>query len=164
MYTSFNGTETSNAYLVKKAGLQSHANCSPYLAHVQANLKSKIRAEFKMAQELDIVLPHVQKLQNKETSLKDAAAQITEDRQSIELELKEKRKQLKTLDMCTEHYSNNKLVPLSSLEQVIYAVKVLKECTIQHGNTFIMLLEKDGILKKCYPNKYLDERIRLPAK
>ena len=35
VYTSFNGTETSNAGLVKKAGLQSHANCSPYLAHVQ---------------------------------------------------------------------------------------------------------------------------------
>ena len=82
MYTSFNGTETSNADLVEKAGLQSHANCSSYLAHVQANLKSKLRAEFKMAQELDIVLPqlHVQKLQNKETSLKDAATQITEDR------------------------------------------------------------------------------------
>ena len=97
MYTSFNGTKTSNADLVEKAGLQSHANCSPYLAHVQANLKSKIRAEFKMAQELDIVLPHVQKLQNKETRLKDAATQITEDRQSIELELEEKRKQLKTM-------------------------------------------------------------------
>ena len=151
VYTSFNGTETSNANLVEKAGLQSHANCSPYLAHVQANLKSKIRAEFKMAQELDIVLPqlHVQKLQNKETSLKDAATQITEDRQSIELEHEEKRKQLKTLDMCTEHYSNNKIVPLSSLKQGIYAIKALKECTRQHGNTFIMLLEKDGSLKKC---------------
>ena len=101
MYTSFSGTKTYNADLVEKAGLQSHANCSHYLAHVQANVKSKIRAEFKMAQKLDLVLPHVQKLQNKETSLKDAATQITEDRQSIELELEEKRKQLKTLDMCT---------------------------------------------------------------
>ena len=121
VFTSLNGTETSNADLVKKAGLQSHANCSPYLAHVQANLKSKIRAEFKMAQELDIVLPQlrVQKLQNKETSVKDAATQIMEDRHSIELELEEKRKQLKTLDMCTEHYSNNKIVPLSSLKQGI---------------------------------------------
>ena len=160
VYTSFNGTETSNADLVEKAGLQSHANCSPYLDHVQANLKSKIRAEFKMAQEQDIVLPHVQKLQNKETSLKDAATQITEDRQSIELELEEKRKQLKTLDMCTEHDSNIKLVPLSSLKQGIYAIKALNECTRQQSNTFIMLLEKDGSLKKCNSNKYLDERIR----
>ena len=160
VYTSFNGTKTSNADLVEKAGLQSHVNCSPYLAHVQANLKSKIRAEFKMAQELGIVLPNVQKLQNKETSLKDAATQITEDRQSIELELEEKSKQLKTLDMCTEHYSNNKLVSLSSLKQGIYAVKALKECTRQYDNTFIMLLEKDGSFKKCYSNKSLDERIR----
>ena len=82
MFTSFNGTETSNADLVEKAGLQSHANCSPYLAHVQGNLKSKIRAEFKIAQELDIVLPQlrVQQLQNKETSLKDAATHIMEDK------------------------------------------------------------------------------------
>ena len=150
----------NNADLVEKAGLQSHASCSPYIAHVQANLKSKIRAEFKMAQELDIVLPHVQKLQNKETSLKDAATQITEDRQSIELELEEKREQLKTLDKCTEHYSNTKLVPLSSLKQGMYVIKALKECTRQYGDTFIMLLEKDGSLKKCYSIKYLDGRIR----
>ena len=147
VYTSFSGTKTSNADLVEKAGLQSHANCSPYLAHVEANIKSKIRAEFKMAQELDIVLPRVQKLQNKEKSLKDAATQITEDRQSIELELEEKRKQLKTLDMYTEDYSNTNLVPLSSLKQGIYALKALKECTRQYDNTFIMLLEKDGSLK-----------------
>ena len=62
--------------------------------------------------------------------------------------------------MCTEDYSNTKLVPLSSLKQGIYAVKALKECTRQYDNTFIMLLEKDGSLKKCYSNKYLDERIR----
>ena len=47
MFTSFNGTESSNADLVKKAGLQAHVNCSPYLAHVKANLQSKVRAEFK---------------------------------------------------------------------------------------------------------------------
>ena len=76
------------------------------------------------------------------------------------MELEEKRKQLKTLDMFTDNYSNNKIVPLSSLKQDIYAIKALKECTRQHGNKFIMLLEKDGRLKKCYSYKNLEERIR----
>ena len=42
VFTSFNGTDV---------------NCSPYLAHVRAKLQIKIRAEFKMAQQLNIVLP-----------------------------------------------------------------------------------------------------------
>ena len=106
VFTSFNGTERSNADLVKKAGLQAHVNCSPHLAHVKANLQSKVRAEFKMAQELNIVVPNQNTLQNNETSLKDAARHIMEDRRQIEMELEEKRKQLKALEMYTEHYSN----------------------------------------------------------
>ena len=95
----FNGTESSNADLVKKAGLQAHVICSPYLPHIKANLQSKVRAEFKMAQELNIVLPkqRVRTLQNNENSLKDTARQIMEDRRPIELELEAKRKQLKAL-------------------------------------------------------------------
>ena len=90
VFTSFNGTESSNADLVKKAGLQPHVNCSPYLAHVKANLQSKVRAEFKMAQELNIVVPQQKTLQNNDTSLKDAAKQIMEDRRPIEMEFKKK--------------------------------------------------------------------------
>ena len=162
VFTCFNGTESSNADLVKKAGLHPHVNCSPYLAHVKANAQSKIRAELKLAQELNIVVlqQRVQTLQNKETSLKDATKQIMEDGRPIELELEEKRKQLKTLEMYTEQYSNNEVVPLRGLKQGTYAIKTLKECTTQYGNKFIMLVEIDGSLKVCYTNKYLEERIR----
>ena len=94
VFTSLNGTESFNADLVEKAGLQAHINCLPYLSHVKANLQSKVRAEFKMVQELNVVVPMKQTLQNNETTLKDAAKQIMEDRRPIELELEEKRKQL----------------------------------------------------------------------
>ena len=96
-----------------------------------------------MAQELNIVLPQqrVQTLQNKETSLKDTAKQIMEDRRPIKLELEEKRKQLKALEMYTEHYSNNEVVPLRDLKQGAYAIMALKKITTRYGNTFIMILE-----------------------
>ena len=93
VFTSFNGTENSNEDLVKKAGLQPHVNCSPYLAHVKTNLQSKIRAEFILAQELDIVIPRRQNIRAKHTdkcALKDTVQQIMEDRRPIELELEEK--------------------------------------------------------------------------
>ena len=82
-----------------------------------------------MAQELNIVLPQqgVQTLQNKETSLKDFAKQIMGDRRPIELELEEKRKQLKALEMYTEHFSNYKIVPLQVLKQGAYAIMSLKK-------------------------------------
>ena len=99
VFTSFNGTESSNADLVEKAGLQAHINCSPYLSHVKANLQSKVRAEFKMVQKLNITVPMKQILQNNDTTLKDAAKQIMEDRRPIELELEKKRKLLKALEM-----------------------------------------------------------------
>ena len=127
VFTSFNGTESSNTDLVKNAGLQPHVNCSPYLAHVKANLQSKVRAEFKMVHELNIVLPQQKTLQNNETSLKDAVKQIMEDRRPIELELEEKRKQLKALEMYTEQYSNYEVVPLRCLKQGAYKIMVLKK-------------------------------------
>ena len=94
MFTSFNGTENSNEDLVKKAGLQPHVNCSPYLVHVKANLQSKERAEFILAQELDIVIPRRQNIRAKHTdkcALKDTVQQLMEDRRLNELELEEKR-------------------------------------------------------------------------
>ena len=118
VFTAFNGTESSNADLVKKAGLQAHVICSPYLAHVKANLQSKVRAECKLAQELNIVLPHQQKLQNNETGLKDAIKQIMEDRCPIQLDLEEERKQLKH----RRQYSNNEVVPLRNLKQGTYSI------------------------------------------
>ena len=62
MFTSFNGTENSFEDLVKKAGLQPYVNCSPYLDDVKANLQSKVRAEFILAQELDSVIPQKQNI------------------------------------------------------------------------------------------------------
>ena len=76
-----------------------------------------------------------------------------EDRRPIELELEEKRKQLKAMDMYTEQYSNNEIVPLRDLQQGAYAI-------MQYGDKFIMILEIDGSLKVCYTNKYLEERTR----
>ena len=160
VFTSFNGTESSNADLVKKAGLQPHVNCSPYLAHVKANLQSKVRAEFKMAQELNIVVPLKQTLQNNESSLKDAARHIMEDRRQIEMELEEKQKQLKALEMYTEHYSNYEVVPLRDLKQGTYSIMALKKITTRYGDKFIMIVEIDESLKVCYANKYLENRIR----
>ena len=160
VFTSFNWTKSSNAYLVKKAGLQAHINCSPYLAHVKAYLQSKVRAELKMAQKLNIVLRHQQTLQNNENSLKDAARQIMEDRLQIEMELEEKRKQLKELEMYTEHYSNYEVVPLRDLKQGTYSIMALKKITTRYGERFIMIVEMDENLKVCYSNKYLEERIR----
>ena len=160
VFTSFNGTERSNADLVKKAGLQAHVKCSPYLAHVKANLQSKVRAEFKMAQELNIVVPNQKTLQNNETSLKDAAKHIMEDRRQIEMELKEKRKQLKALEMCTEHYSNYEIVPLRDLKEGTYSIMAFKKITTRYGDRFIMIVEIDESLKVCYANKYLEEQIR----
>ena len=83
-----------------------------------------------------------------------------EDRRPIELELEEKRKQLKALGMYTEHYSNNEVVPLRDLKQGSFAIMALKKVTTRYGDKFIMILEIDGNLKVCYPNKYLEERIR----
>ena len=160
LYTSFNGTESSNADLVEKAGLQAHINCSPYLSHVKANLQSKVRAEFKMVQELNIVVPMKQTLQNNDTTLKDAAKQIMEDRRPIELELEEKRKLLKALKIYTEQYSNNKIVPLRDLKQGTYSIMALKKVTTRYGDKFIMIIEIDGSLIVCYSNKYLEDRIR----
>ena len=128
VFTSFNGTESSNADLVKKAGLQPHVNCSPYLAHVKANLQSKVRAEFKMVQELNIVVPQQKTLQNNDTNLKDAAKQIMEDIRPIEMELEEKRKQLKALEMYMfQQYSNYEVVPLRCLTQGTYEIMALKK-------------------------------------
>ena len=159
VFTSFNGTERSNADLVKKAGLQAHVNCSPYLAHVKANLQSKVRAEFKMAQELNIVVP-IKQTYNNENSLKDAARQINEDRLQIEMELEEKRKQLKALEMYTEHYSNYEVLPLRDLKQGTYSIMALKKITTRYGDKFILIVEIDESSKVCYSNKYLEERIR----
>ena len=161
-FTSFNGTESSNADLVKKAGLHPHINCSPYMAQVKANLQSKVRVEFKMVQELNIVLPQqqrVQTLQNRETSLKDAAKQIMEERRPIELELEEKQKRLKVLETYTEQYSNYEIVPLRCLKQGKYTIMVLKKSLHEYGDKFIMMLEIDENLKVCYANKYLEDRI-----
>ena len=83
-----------------------------------------------------------------------------EDRGPIELELEEKRKQLKTLEMYTEQYSNNEIVPLRDLKQGTYAIKALKKITTRYGDKFIMILEIDGSFKVCYTNKYLEKRIR----
>ena len=130
VFTSFNGTERSNADLVKKAGLQAHVNCSPYLPHVKTNLQSKVRVEFKMTQELNVVVP-IKQTYNNENSLKDAARQIIEDRLQIEMELEEKRKQLKALEMYTEHYSNYEVVPLRDLKQGNTPLWCLKKS--QHG-------------------------------
>ena len=127
VFTSFNGTKNSNADLVKKAGLQPHVNCSPYMAHVKANLQSKVRAEFKMVQELNIVVSQQKKLQNNDTSLKDAAKQIMGDRRPVEMELEEKRKQLKALEMYTEQYSNYEVVPLCCQKQGTYEIMALKK-------------------------------------
>ena len=160
VFTSFNGTESSNADLVEKAGLQAHINCSPYLSHVKANLQSKVRAEFKMVQELNIVVPMKQTLQNNNTTLKDAAKQIMEDRRPIELKLEEKRKLLKALKMYTEQYSNNKIVPLRDLKQGTYSIMALKKITTRYGDKFVMIIDIDGSLKVCYSNKYLEDRIR----
>ena len=101
-----------------------------FKAMSDGTLQSKVIAEFKMAQELNIVVlqQRVQTLQNNKPSLMDAAKQIMEDRRPIELELKEKRKQLNALEMYTNQYSNNKIGPLCSLKQGTYAIKALKEC------------------------------------
>ena len=160
MFKSFNGTENSNADLVEKAGLQAHINCSPYLSYMKANLQSKVRAEFKMVQELNTVVPMKQTLQNNDTTLKDVAKQIMKDRRPIELELEEKRKLLKALEMYTEQYSDNKIVPLRDSKQGRYSIMALKKVTTRYGDKFIMILEIDGSLKVCYTNKYLEERIR----
>ena len=127
---------------------------------MKANLQSKVRAEFKMVQELNIFVPMKQTLQNNETTLKNAAKQIMEDRRPIELELEEKRKQLKALEMYTEQYSNNKIVPLRALKQGTYSIMALKKVTTRYGDKFIMILEIDGSLKVCYTNIYLEDRIR----
>ena len=160
VFTFFNGTESFNADLVEKARLQAHINCSPYLSHVTANLQSKVKAEFKMVQKLNIVVPMKQILQNNHTTLKDAAKQIMEDRRPIELELQEKRKLLKALEMYTEQYSDNKIVPSRDLKQETYSIMALKKVSTRYGDKFIMILEIDGSLKVCYTNKYLEERIR----
>ena len=83
-----------------------------------------------------------------------------ENRRPIELDLEEKRKQLKALEMYTEQYSNNEIVPLRDLKQGAYAIKALKKITTRYGAKFIMILEIDGSLKVCYTNRYLEERIR----
>ena len=160
LFTSFNGMERSNADLVKKAGLQAHVNCSPHLTHVKANLQNKVRAEFQMAQELNIVVPNQMTLQNNETSLKDAARHIMEDRRQIEMELEEKRKQLKAVEMYTEHYSNYEIVPLRDLKEGTYSIIAFKKITTRYGDRFIMIVEIDESLKVCFANKYLEERIR----
>ena len=160
VFTSFNGTESSNADLVKKAGLHPHVNCSPYLGHVKANAQSKVRAEFKMAQELNIVVSNQKTLQNIETSLKDVARHIMEDRRQIEMELEEKQKQLKALEMYTEHYSNYEIVPLRDLKEGTYSIMAFKKITTRYGDRFIMIVEIDKSLRVCYANKYLEERIR----
>ena len=84
-----------------------------------------------MAQELNIVVPLKQTLQNNESSLKDAARHIMEDRRQIEMEHEEKQKQLKALEMYTEHYSNYEIVPLRNLKQGTYSIMALKKS--QHG-------------------------------
>ena len=53
-------------------------------------------------------------------SLKDAATHIIKDRQSIELELEEKRKQLKALEMCKKHLNLNSLLVKRQLEIIIF--------------------------------------------
>ena len=127
---------------------------------MKANLQSKVRAEFKMVHELNIVLPQQKTLKNNETSLKDAVKQIMEDRRPIELELEEKRNQLKALEMYTEQYSNYEVVPLRCLKQGAYEIMALKKIKTRYGAKFIMILETDECLKVCYSNKYLEERIR----
>ena len=127
---------------------------------MKANLQSKVGAEFKMAQEQNIVVPQQKTLQNNDTSLKDAANQIMEDRRMIEMELEEKRNQLKALEMYTEQYFNYEIVPLRALKQGTYAIMALKKIKTRYGDKFIMILETDESLKACYSNKYLEERIR----
>ena len=163
VFTSFNGTENSNEDLVKKAGLQPHVNCSPYLAHVKANLQSKVRAEFILAKELDIVIPRRQNIRPKHTdkcALKDTVQQIMEDRRPIELELEEKREKLKALELYTEKYSDNEIILLCSLKLETYQIMALKKITTKYGDKFIMVLELNGCLKVCYSNKYLEDRIK----
>ena len=80
-----------------------------------------------MVQELNIVVPQQKTLQNNDTSLKDAAKQIMEDIRPIEMELEEKRKQLKALEMNTEQYSNYEVVPLRCLKQGTYEIMALKK-------------------------------------
>ena len=84
-----------------------------------------------MAQELNIVVPLKQTLQNNESSLKDAARHIMEDRRQIEMELEEKQKQLKALEMYTEHYSNYEIVPSRDLKKGHTPLWRLKKS--QHG-------------------------------
>ena len=123
VFASFNGTENSNEDLVKMAGLQLHVNCSPYLAHVKANLQSKVRAEFILAQEIDIVIPRRKNIRAKHTdkwALKDTV------QQTIELELKEKREKLIALELYTEKYSDNEIIPLCSLKLETYQIMALK--------------------------------------
>ena len=82
--------KNSNEDLVKKAGLQPHVNCSPFMAHVKANLQSKVRMEFILTQKLDIAIPQVKNVKAKHTdkcALKDAFQRIVEDGHPIELEL-----------------------------------------------------------------------------
>ena len=162
-FTSFNGTENSNEDLVKKAGLQSHVNCSPYLANVKANLQSKVRVEFILAQELDIVIPRRQNIRAKhpdKCALKGTVQQIMEDRRPIELELEEKREKLKALELYIEKYSDNEIIPLCSLKLETYQIMALKKITTKYGDKFIMVLELNGCLKVCYLNKYLEDRIK----
>ena len=86
--------------------------------------------EFILAQELDIVIPRRQNIRPKHTdkcALKDTVQQIMEDRRPIELELEEKREKLKALDLYTEKYSDNEIIPLCSLKLETYQIMALKK-------------------------------------
>ena len=130
VFTSFSETENSNEDLVKKAGLQLHVNCSTYLAHIKANQQSKVRADIILAQELDIVIPRRQNIRANYTdkcALKDIVQQIMEDRRPMELELEEKRGKLKAVELDTEKYSGNEIIPLHSLKLETYQIVALKK-------------------------------------
>ena len=162
VFTRFGGTEKSNFDMVKKAGLQPHVNCMPYLAHVKANLHSKVKAEFHLAQELSVNIPpdRVKNMQAHESDFKDAAKKIMEDRRPIEEELKQKREKLQTLEKYTQQYSFKEIVPLRDLKIGTYEVMALKPCSTQYGDKFIMVLKVEGCLRVCYSNKFLEDRIK----
>ena len=75
------------------------------MAHVKANLQSKVRMEFILAQKLDIVIPRVKNVKAKhidKCALKDAFQQIVEDGHPIELEFDKKQEKLKALELYTD--------------------------------------------------------------
>jgi hypothetical protein len=166
VYSWYEGSTEDNSFLLEKAGFVPHEHCrpTPYLAHVKANPNCKVDMELFRTDMLDVKIQEssgskkrkATDSERKEQWSREAANDIQESRKHFEDAITKKWNKLSLLDNYCNAFSDNQIIQLKDLPLGSYNVMAMRETQTQYGEKYIMLIDRNGTLRLCYSNKFIE--------